>query len=91
MLLPQMIVSYQREIYTAEGLDLWVALDTGIRSSMDHMNFLDPRQLEQDTADQETRILMEVSYSSRIPDDVLCLLEKTAPRRKLVRSGYLTA
>lgn len=91
MLLPQMLVSYQREIYTADGLDLCVALDTNIHSSMDYMNFLDPGQLEQDTMEQETRILMEVSYSSRIPDNVLCLLEETAPRRKLVRSGYLTA
>ena len=35
---------------------------------------------------QEGRILMEVSYSDRIPDDVLCLLEETAPRRRLLSS-----
>lgn len=91
MLLPQMLLSYRREVYTADGLDLWVALDTDIRSSLEHMNFLDPEQLERDTAEQNGRILMEVSYSDQIPDDVLCLLEETAPRRKLVQNGYLTA
>ena len=35
---------------------------------------------------QEGRILMEVSYSDRIPEDVLCLLEETAPRRRLLES-----
>lgn len=91
MLLPQMLLTYQREIYTANDLNLWVALNTDIRSSLDHMNFLDPAQLVNDTLGQEGRILMEVSYSDRIPDDVLCLLEENAPRRKLVHSGYLTA
>ena len=84
MLLPQMSVTYQREIYTADDLNLWVALDTDIRASMQHMNFLDPQQLERDTSDQDGKILMEISYSDRIPDDVLCLLEQNAPRRKLL-------
>lgn len=91
MLLPQLLLSYHREIYTADGLDLWVALDTDIHSSLEHMSFLDPQQLERDAMGQDGRILMEVSYSDRIPDDVLCLLEETAPRRRLIRSGYLTA
>ena len=85
MLLPQMSVTYQREIYTADDLDLQVALDTDIRASLQHMNFLDPQQLERDTSDQDGKILMEISYSDRIPDDVLCLLEQNAPRRKLLR------
>lgn len=84
MLLPQMSVTYQREIYTADDLNLWVALDTDVRASLQHMDFLDPQMLERDTADQDGKILMEVSYSDRIPDDVLCLLEKNAPRRKLL-------
>ena len=50
------------------------------------MDFLDPQLLEQDMEGQEGRILMEVSYSDRIPDDVLCLLEETAPRRRLLSS-----
>ncbi len=84
MLLPQMSVTYQREIYTAGDLNLWVALDTDIRASLQHMDFLDPQQLERDTTGQNGRILMEISYSDRIPDDVLCLLEQNAPRRKLL-------
>lgn len=88
MLLPQMMVTYQREIYTAGELDLCVALDTNIRSSLQHMDFLDPVQLAQETANREGRILMEVSYSDRIPDDVLCLLEENAPKRKLLTDGY---
>ena len=85
MLLPQMSVAYQREIYTAGDLNLQVALNTDIRTSLQHMDFLDPQQLERDTTGQDGKILMEVSYSDRIPDDVLCLLEKNAPRRKLLR------
>lgn len=87
MLLPQMMLTFHREIYTADGLDLWVALDTNIRASLQHMDFLDPQQLERDMVDQEGRILMEVSYSDRIPDDVLCLLEEKAPRRRLLGSA----
>lgn len=87
MLLPQMLLTYHREVYTADGLDLWVALDTDIRASLQHMDFLDPQQLERDTTGQDGRILMEISYSDRIPDDVLCLLEETAPRRKLLGSA----
>lgn len=86
MLLPQMMLTYHREIYTADGLDLWVALDTDIRSSLQHMDFLDPELLERDTMGQEGRVLMEVSYSDRIPDNVLCLLEEKAPRRRLLGS-----
>lgn len=91
MLLPQMLLSYQREIYMADGLDLWIALDTDIHASLQHMDFLDPRQLERDTVGQEGRILMEISYSDHIPDNVLCLLEETAPRRRLLRDGYPAA
>lgn len=86
MLLPQMMLTFHREIYTADGLDLWVALDTNIRASLQHMDFLDPQQLERDMVDQEGRILMEVSYSDQIPDNVLCLLEEKAPRRRLLGS-----
>ncbi len=88
MLLPQMLLTYQREVYTADDLDLWVALDTDIRSSLDHMDFLDPQQLERVTTGQENRILMEISYSDHIPDDVLCLLEETAPRRRLLKGSF---
>ena len=84
MLLPQVLLTYHREIYTLDGLDLWVALDSDIRASLQHMDFLDPELLARDTAGQEGRLLMEISYSSVIPDHVLCLLEETAPRRKLL-------
>ena len=87
MLLPQVLLTYHREVYSADGLDLWVALDTDIRSSLQHMDFLDPQQLERDTTGQDGRIMMEISYSDQIPDDVLCLLEETAPRRKLLHSA----
>ena len=87
MLLPQTLVAYHREIYAADGLDLCVALDTDIRSSLQHMDFLDPQQLAQDMMSQEDRILMEISYSDQIPEDVLRLLAETAPRRKLLKSG----
>lgn len=85
MLLPQAVVTYRREVYTAEGLDLSVTLDTDIRLSLEHMDFLDPGQLAQGTSEQDRRILMEVSYSDCIPDNVLSLLAENAPRRKLLR------
>jgi len=84
MFLPQVLLTYHREIYTLDGRDVWVALDSDIRASLQHMDFLDPELLARDTAGQEGRILMEINYSSEIPDDVLCLLEETAPRRKLL-------
>ena len=84
MLLPQILLTYHREIYTLDGLDLWVALDSDIRATLQHMDFLDPELLARDTAGQEGRLLMEISYSSVIPDHVLSLLEETAPRRKLL-------
>lgn len=85
MLLPHMSVTCRREIYTANHMGLSVALHTDIRTTLEHMDFLDPRQFERDTADQDDRILMEVSYSDHIPDDVLYLLKQNAPRRKLLR------
>ncbi len=84
MLLPQVMISYRREVYRLNSLDLWVALDTDIRTSLEHMNFLDPELLAQETADQEGKYLMEVSYSDTIPDNILCILEETAPRRQLL-------
>jgi len=85
MLLPQVLVSYRHEVYTPEGMGLWVALDTDLRASLQHMDFLDPQRLAEDTAEQEGKILMEIGYSNTIPDHVLCLLEETAPRRRLIR------
>ena len=84
MLLPRVLVSYRREVYTPAGLDLWVALDTDLRASLQHMDFLDPQRLAEATAEQEGKILMEIGYSDVIPDHVLCLLEETAPKRKLL-------
>ena len=90
LLLPQVMLSYQREIYHVESLDMWIALDTDIHSSLDHMHFLDPERLDRDADGQEGQILLEVSYSDDIPDDVLCMLEESAPRRELLPSNYLT-
>lgn len=85
MLLPQVLVSYRREVYTPKGMGLWVALHTDLRATLQHMDFLDPQRLAAETAEQEGKILMEIGYSDTIPDSVLCLLEETAPRRKLLR------
>lgn len=91
MLLPQMMLTYQQEVYSAADLNLWVTLDTDIRASLQHMDFLDPQQLERDTEKQTGKILMEVNYSDQIPDSVLCLLEETAPRRRLLRRNISSA
>lgn len=91
LLLPQVMMSYQREIYRLNSLDLWIALDTDIRTSLEHMNFLDPELLAQDTAGQEGKYLLEISYSDTIPDNILCILEETAPRRKLLAAAALPA
>lgn len=90
LLLPQVLLSYQREIYRLDGLDLWIALDTDIRTSLEHMHFLDPELLEQDSTGQDGQFLLEVSYSDELPDELLCLFEETAPRRKLVSGAPLT-
>ncbi len=82
MLLPQVLLTYHREAYTLDDLNLWVALDSDIRTTLQHMDFLDPDQLARDTADQTGRMLLEISYSDTIPDALLCLLEETAPRRR---------
>jgi len=84
MLLPQVMMSYHQEAYTLDGLDLWVALDTDIRVSLEHMDFLDPELLARDTAGQQGQYLLEIGYSCTIPDALLCILEETAPRRKLI-------
>lgn len=91
MLLPQVLVTYQREVYTSDGMGLWVALDTDIRATLQHMDFLDPQRLAQCAVEQEGRILMEIGYTDTIPDHVLCLLEESAPKRKLLRGKALSA
>ena len=82
MLLPRVLLTYQREFYSLDSLDLWIALDTDIRTTLQHMDFLDPETLARDTAGQEGQLRMEVSYSHTIPDYVLALLVETAPKRK---------
>lgn len=84
MLLPEMQAVYRRETYAAEDIGVWAALDTDIRFSMDYMNFLDPQRVEQGTVRQTGRYLLEVGYTDRIPDHILCLLEEAAPKRKLL-------
>ena len=91
MLLPQVMITYRRELYRLNHLDLWVALDTDIRTSLEHMKFLDPEQLAQETAGQEGKYLMELSYSDTIPDNILCILEETAPRRQLLPAAAVSA
>lgn len=78
MLLPQVMLTYHREVYTLDGLDLWVALDTDIRSSLQHMDFLDPELLARDTADQEGQLRLAISYSDGIPENMVHLLAKTS-------------
>ena len=84
MLLPRVLVSYRQEIYMTESPALRVALHTDLRSSMEYMDFLDPQRLARHTAEQEGDILMSITYSDVIPDNVLCLLEEAAPGRKLL-------
>lgn len=84
MLLPRMLVSCRREVYVPDSPALWVALHTDLRSSMEYMDFLDPRRLARHTAEQEGSILMSIGYSDVIPDNMLCLLEEAAPGRKLL-------
>ena len=78
MLLPQVLFSYWREVYP----DL--TLDTELRTSMQHMDFLDPQRLDRDTADQEARTLMKITYTDTIPASVLRLLAEAAPGRRLL-------
>lgn len=78
MLLPQVLLTYHREVYTLDGLDLWVALDTDIRSSLQHMDFLDPDLLARDTAGQEGQLRLAISYSNMIPENMVQLLARTA-------------
>ena len=47
----------------------------------------DPELLERDSEEQEGQFLLEVSYSDDVPDDVLCMLEEAAPRRKLLAAA----
>ena len=82
MLLPQVLLTFQRETYTLDDPDMWVALDTNVRSSLQHMDFLDPELLARDTAGQEGEMRLSISYSDTIPDNVLSLFVKTAPKRK---------
>ena len=89
MLLPQVLLTYHREAYTLDGMNLWVALDSDIRTTLQHMDFLDPDLLARDTADQTGRMLLEISYSNTIPDSILCMLEETAPRRKPLPGTHL--
>ena len=89
MLLPQLLLCYRREIYSLEDLDLWVAFNSDIHASLQHMDFLDPELLARETVGQTGQILMEIRYSDTIPDEILCLLEETAPRRKLVGKRLL--
>lgn len=82
MLLPQVLLTFHREFYTLDDLDLWVALDTDVRSSLQHMDFLDPELLARDTAGQEGQLRMAISYSETIPDEVLSIFVETAPKRR---------
>lgn len=82
MLLPQVLLTFQRETYTLDDLDMWVALDTDVRSSMQHMDFLDPELLARDTADQEGELRLSISYGGELPDSMVSLFVETAPKRK---------
>lgn len=53
------------------------------------MDFLDPDLLTRDTAGQEGIRLLQISYSTTIPDHILCALEETAPHRKLLSEAFL--
>lgn len=87
MLLPRVLLTFQRETYTLDDLDMWVALDTNVRSSLQHMDFLDPELLARDTADQEGELRLSISYSNTIPDDIISLFVETAPKRKPLHKG----
>lgn len=90
MLLPQMMLMYHRESYTLlEDYGIWLALDTDIRVSLQHEDFLDPELLAREAVARTGQALLEVSYTDTIPDRFLCLLEEAAPRRRMLVDRYL--
>ena len=68
---------------------IWLALDTDIRVSLQHEDFLDPELLAREAVARTGQALLEVSYTDTIPDRFLCLLEEAAPRRRMLVDRYL--
>ena len=79
MLLPRILLTYQREYYTLEDGKTWVALNTDIRTTLEHMDFLNPEQLVRLTAGQEGEHILEVVCREDMPEDLRRLLREAVP------------
>ena len=87
MLLPQVLFSYDQEIYSFPQRGIRFTLDTALQTAMQHMDFLDPSRLEEELTDHENSIFLRVT--GNLPDDIHCLIREAAPRRRHLALPYL--
>ena len=83
MLLPSVLLSYRRERFDLPDKGAWLALNTDIRTTLEHMDFLDPEQLAVVTAKQPGEQMLEVGCQEELPEELAKVLNETVPQREL--------
>ena len=89
MLLPRILLSCTRERFTLPESGMVFTFHHDLRSTMEHMDFLDPQRLEPELEPEDTGICLHITAPDGIPDEILCLIRETAPRRRRFGGNYL--
>ncbi len=75
LLKPRVQVSYIREPYLYAPGNVRVTFDWGVRSSMNHRDFLERRWQDIQVMEQPSRMILEVKYDEYLPDVIRMLLQ----------------
>ena len=82
LLKPRVQVSYIREPYQYAPGNVRVTFDWGVRSSMNHRDFLERQWQDIQVMEQSSRMILEVKYDEYLPDVIRMLLQMEDVRQR---------
>lgn len=82
LLKPRVQVSYIREPYLYAPGNVRVTFDRGVRSSMNHRDFLERQWQDIQVIEQPSRMILEVKYDEYLPDVIRMLLQMEDVRQR---------
>ncbi len=79
---PRVLVSYLREAYVCRAGNVRITLDSDIRSTLFHREFLEAVPVDMDISDEPERRVLEIKYDEFLPEAIAGLIWQGDCRRQ---------